>query len=478
MPHPRPGHFEPSELWQLAREPTFWLDAKLRITWVNRAWEELTGHSSESVVGIASHAHAPTRGDDPADAAASFHPPPESLTGQPAGTTALILHSGGERFWRRVEFWPFRDGDDALIGLLGVVRGEALEHSVPDTKAGSLHAELLEIRRQLHKEVGFDSLLGSGPAHRRLLEQIRLASGAKVPVLLVGEPGTGKRYVARAIHQISPQPNGPLFSFDSEALPAEVLERELFAVDSASGSPGPDGSPDRAAGRPRLALAAGSTVLLNDILMLPRDVQARLIASLDSSVRLIGTTALDPDTALSSEQIRPEFYFALTALVVRLRPLRERRDDLPILAQHMLERANRRGGVQKAGFSPQALAMLSSYDWPGNFHELARVIDHAHGALRGDQSWVDVVDLPASIRGNLGAAYLPPTAPGPIKPLDQVLTEVEQRSIEQALKQARGNKSRAADLLGISRPRLYRRVKELNLPDDGQIDDEPPLKPA
>jgi DNA-binding NtrC family response regulator len=474
MPHPRPGLFEPSELWQQAREPTFWLDAELRIAWVNHAWEQLTGHPSQSVVGIACHAHAPTRGDDPADVAASFHPPPESLSGQPAGTTALILHSGGERIWRRIEFWPFRDGDDALIGLLGVVRGEALEHSVPDSKAGSLHAELLEVRRQLHKTVGFDSLLGSGPAHRRLLEQVRLASGATLPVLLVGEPGTGKRYVARVIHQNGPQRNGPLVSFDSEALPAEVLDRELFAGEGASHSPGPDVSPDRAPGKPRLAPAAGSTVLLREILLLPRDVQARLIASLDSSVRLIGTTALDPDLALASEQIRPEFYFALTALVVRLRPLRERREDLPILAQHMLERANQRGGVQKAGFSPQALAVLSSYDWPGNFHELARVIDHAHGALRTGQGSVDVLDLPGSIRGNLGGAYLPPSAPGPIKPLDQVLTEVEQRSIERALKHARGNKSRAADSLGISRPRLYRRIKELNLPDDGEIDDDPP----
>ena len=113
--------------------------------------------------------------------------------------------------------------------------------------------------------------------------------------------------------------------------------------------------------------------------------------------------------------------------------------------------------------------MLASYDWPGNFHELARVIDHAHGSGRGEGSWVDVLDLPVSIRGNQGAAYLPPPIPSPIKPLDQLLTEVEQRSIERALKQARGNKSRAADLLGISRPRLYRRIKELDLPDDGEI---------
>jgi DNA-binding NtrC family response regulator len=473
MPNPRPGHFEPSKLWQRAREPTFWLDAHLRVAWVNQAWENLTGHSFETIAGVTCHAHAPTRGDDPADLAASFHPPPESLSGQPAATTVLILSPGGERIWRRVEFWPFHD-DDALIGLLGVVRGDADPHSVPDTEAGSLHVKLLEIRRQLHKDVGIDSLLGSGPAHRRLLQQVRLASAATMPVLLVGEPGTGKRFIARAIHQNGPQRNGPLVAFDSEALPAEVLERELFAAEGATDSTPHDESRARLPARSRLALADGSTVLLREIFMLPRDVQARLIASLDSSVRLIGTTALDPDVALANEQIRPEFYFALTALVVRLRPLRERRDELPVLAQHMLERANQRGGAQKAGFSPQALAELSSYDWPGNFHELARVIDHAHGSGRSSQTSVDALDLPASIRGSLGAAYLPPRAPTAIKPLDQVLTEVERRSIERALKQARGNKSRAADLLGISRPRFYRRMKELDLPDEAEIETETP----
>jgi DNA-binding NtrC family response regulator len=476
MSHARPGQFVPSELWQDAREPTFWLDSELRIAWVNQAWETLTGHTSGSVVGMTCHAHGPTRGDDPADLAASFRPPPDSLKGKPAGTPVLIFHSSGERIWRRVEYWPFLDAHDALIGLLGVVRGEADGHSVPDTEAGRLHVALLETRRQLHKQVGFDSLLGSGPAHRRMLEQVRLAAAATAPVLLLGETGTGKRHVARVIHQNGPGRNGPLIPFDSEAMPAEMLENQLFAAQGASDSAAHDESPGRSAGRPRLALAPGSTVMFREIFMLPRDIQARLLTSLDSSVRLIGTTVLDPDAALESERIRPEFYFALTALVVRLRPLRERRDELPVLAQHMLERANQRGGAQKDGFTSEALAVLSSYDWPGNLQELARVIDQAH-AGGSDQSWVDVNDLPALIRGNLSGAYLPPPARSPIKPLDPLLTEVEQKAIERALKLARGNKSRAADLLGISRPRLYRRIKELNVPDEGDGDDEAPDVP-
>ena len=107
-----------------------------------------------------------------------------------------------------------------------------------------------------------------------------------------------------------------------------------------------------------------------------------------------------------------------------------------------------------------------AYDWPGNLRELARVIDHAHAQPGGEGRLVALEDLPASIRGNLGGGFPPPDQPTSIKPLDELLTEVERRSIETALRQARGNKSRAAEMLGISRPRLYRRIKELNLPDD------------
>jgi DNA-binding NtrC family response regulator len=113
-----------------------------------------------------------------------------------------------------------------------------------------------------------------------------------------------------------------------------------------------------------------------------------------------------------------------------------------------------------------------TYDWPGNLRELARVIDHAHAHPQGDGPLIAREDLPASIRGNLGAGFPPPIQATSIKPLDDLLTEVERRLIETALRQARSNKSRAAEMLGISRPRLYRRIKELNLPDDAESTDD------
>jgi PAS domain S-box-containing protein len=461
MPTPRLAAFEPNSLWQRAREPIFWLDPTLRLVWVNRAWEDLTGYPAETVVGLTCQAHAPTQAGDISDIAASFHPPPEAMAGRPAGGPTLIFRADGERLWRRVEFWPFCDEQRGLIGLLGIVRTEEAAPSVPDSEHGRLHAELLEIRRRLQERHGLDALIGFGPAHRRLLEQVRLAAGSTVPVLIAGEPGTGKRHVARTIHQHGPDRQRPFITFDCEALPPEILERELF------GATDPD-APQGARRRPRLSLGDGSTLLIDEVLSLPRDLQVRLVEALDSPVRLIATTAGEPESAVRDERLRAELYYAMTVLVLRLQPLRERRDELPSLAQHFLERINQRGGAQRSGFAPRAIEALTSYDWPGNLPELARVIEHAHTRASAADHLIAAEDLPATIRGNLGGAYNPPAPSSTIKPLDELLTEIERRVIETALRQSRSNKSRAAEILGISRPRLYRRIKELNLPDEDE----------
>ena len=185
----------------------------------------------------------------------------------------------------------------------------------------------------------------------------------------------------------------------------------------------------------------------------------------EGRARILATTSVDPDQSLSRDRLRHDLYYALTTLVIRLAPLRQRLDELSLLAQHMLDRANQRhDDRRRVGFDRDALAALAAYDWPGNLRELDRVIDSARGRADGDL--IHVPDLPAAIRGHLGAAYLPPPLPPSRTPLDATLTQVERRLIEHALKQARQNKSRAAELLDISRPRLYRRIKELNIPDE------------
>ena len=447
----------------------FWLDQDLRIVWVNQAWESLTGHSADSIVGTICSSHGPSRAGAAEDVAASFTPPAEALAGRSTTTTTLILRGDGERFWRGVAFWPFVGADGALLGLLGQVRDPDDGLSENASRTHRLRVRLLEMRQASYERFGFDSLIGAGAAHHRLLEQVQLASSTRAPVLIVGELGTGKRHVAHVIHQLGGAPGRSLKSFDCQALPAEVLDRELFTA-SAAEDPSGDGQAP-ASPRPRFAAAEGSTLLVGDVLAMPRDVQSRFVDAIDGRVRLLSFTSGDPEAAVRAERLRAEFYYAVSVLTIRLSPLRERRGEILPLAQHFLERANQRGGPQRSGFTPAAEKALAAYDWPGNLHELARVVDHAHASSMVEPSRrflgapIDADDLPAGIRGDLGGAYLAPR-PTPPKPLDEILDDVERRLIENAMSKARRNKSRAAEILGVSRPRLYRRIRELNLADE------------
>ena len=454
MAAPRVSAFKPEQLWQQAREPLFWLDQTLRLNWVNRAWETLTGYPAASVQGHVCASSGPTgSGSEQADLAACFVPPPEAIAGKPTGCRTIVVNASGERLWRRVEFWPFRDRNGVLLGLLGQVRDDDAPPSEPDSQAYQLRVQLMELRECLRRTFGLESLIGTGPAHHRLLEQVRLAAASTVPVLLIGEPGTGKRLVARTIHAQGPRRDRPFILFDCEALPAEVLERELFTPRQEPKTPGDETHAPAREDCNKLALVEGSSLSIGDILALPRDLQTRLAASLDDRVRVIAMTAGDPERAVLQEKLRPELHCALTVLVIRLSPLRDRPRDLLLLAQHFLERANHRTGASCGGFTDQAISALESYDWPGNLRELGRVIDTTVAQLQAQRQaesgmpLIDASDLPASILGHLGAAYLPPSAPRPVQPLDELLTGVERRLIENALARSHQNKLRAAELL-------------------------------
>jgi PAS domain S-box-containing protein len=472
MPSPRVAPFEPALLWQKSADPLFWLDPSCRLIWVNQAWEELTGYAAELVLGLTCQAHSVDREPGARDLVSSFFPPPEALAGRPTRAPSSIVRPDGERLWREVAFWPFRDKLGGLLGILGAMGTTSEPPDLPASEAPRHGLNLQALRSRQQAGYGIDSLIGLGPLHRRLLTQVRLAADSSVATLIVGEPGTGKRHVARTIHRQGSSRQHPLLAFDCAALSPEILERDLFEHLPPLAHAN---SPETLAPKPRIP--DGSTLLLVEILRLPRDLQMRLVAALGPGVRLIATTSSELEPALESHQFRADLYFALSALVLRLAPLRNRRDDIPLLAQSLLESANKRDGALCRGFTPEAMEVLASYDWPGNLAELARVIEHARANSAketrepGPGYFVQPANLPTAVRGHIAAAYTPPLSLRPIKPLDELLTEVEQRLIETALRQARGNKSRAAEILGISRPRLYRRIKELGLPDDDAPDE-------
>jgi len=445
-----------------AREPIFLLSPGLKLSWVNRAWEELTGRTAEAVVGLVCRAHGPSDDGDLTDLGGSFYPPLEAVVGRPTSVRTLIVHTSGERLWRRIEYRPLHGERGVLSGLIGFVQNVDAPSLAPDAESFRLRTELLDVRDRMLGRYGFDRLVGRGPAHRRVLDQVAAAAGSSTSVLIVGEPGTGKRLVARCIHRLGSRPEAPIVPVDCAALASEMLDATLF------GPLRPDGS--------LLILPEAATLVLINVLEMPRDLQGRLASSLDGRNRVVATSSADPDAALLSERLRPDLYYALTTLMIHLSPLRDRLDEIPLFSQHFLELANRRGGRQHSGFAKGAINALLGYDWPGNLCELSRVIDDAH--QRGTEEAISEADLPAAVLGNLGAAYPPPATAAALTPLDELMARVERRLIEDALKKARHNKSRAAELLGVSRPRLYRRIKELDLPDLPETPVDPPPDPA
>lgn len=439
------------QLLQRTDEPVYVLDGQRRFAYANRAWELVTGVEAEAVAGLTCLPPGGPETDPLAALAQSLGPPPEAVEGRDCSGPVLIARPDGERRWLRVEFTVYRDAAGVSVAWLGRLRELEGASRLQESPLLRVRAELEDLRRRVRERAGTDLLIGRGPAHQRLLDQIRAAAGVGVPVLIAGEAGTGKRTVARAIHRLSPRSGGALLPFDCVAIPAELLERELL------GAPASDGVTTQTSRIPDDA-----TILLIDAFRVPRDLQDRIAAILDGPRRFLATTALEPQEARRQEVIRADYYYGLTAFVVRLEPLRERLAELPLLAQETLERLNRRNETRRAGFEAEALEVLARYDWPGNLRELGRVVEWAHQRAPGEL--IRAADLPGTIRGERGGAYLPPALQEK-QSLDELLTMVERHLIEGAMNRARQNKSRAADLLGISRPRLYRRIKELGMPD-------------
>jgi DNA-binding NtrC family response regulator len=341
---------------------------------------------------------------------------------------------------------PF--GKENLLGLAA----KALEHSAP-------HREQARLRREVPSTPL--RIIGASKPMRDLFEQIGKAARSASTVLITGESGTGKELVARAIHDASRR-NGAFVPVNCAAIPAELIESEFF---------GHTGGAFTGAKQARAGLfetADGGTIFLDEIGELPLAMQPKLLRVLQEGtvrrigadrerevkVRVVVATNRDLETEVQSGKFREDLYWRLNVIQLSLPPLRKRPFDIPLLIEHFIARFAQASGAPALEVSAEALAILTAYAWPGNVRELENVIERAVAMTNGAVLLPE--DLPERLRsGNHAASVL-----NQARETQMTLRELEQTYVAETLRRAGGNKSRAAEMLGLDRKTLYRKLDE------------------
>ncbi len=353
-------------------------------------------------------------------------------------------------------FLPLATEQGAVSLVIGYYQHAGIEDNSPepvDPMPAELHAQLQKLRRRRSRAGQRQRFVGVSAQICRVREQIAMAAGCRVHITIVGPLGSGRQHVAAAIHARSDLAEMPLV-----ALPCADLSGELFEEDVSRYLRDSETSP--------------RTLLLHDIDHLSLESQQqlhRLLVEQAHGCRMIATARQSLRPGVGQGNFHPELALLLTTAVIELPPLESRLPDLPLLAQSLLEEVNGESAKQIGGFKDEALRQLLLHSWPHDVDELMEAVRHAHNHCTGPL--IDVTDLPESIRLANEAARRP-RRPNDTIHLEKFLLDVELECIQRALTKAKGNKALAARLLGMTRPRLYRRLEQLGLNQD-----DSPTKP-
>lgn len=437
--------------------PVFVLNERRVVLFYNRGCQELTGWTAAEIIGQTCDYATDGDSQSLASLTGRLSPPPGALEGTVTRVPAEILSRDGGRRRCHIHYVVLRESADKPAHVLGVI--DTSPSALPEAAgvASQRHVELAALLSSLHRDHGTVAFIGVSSAARRLREQLRVAAGSSASVHLQGERGSGRQWFARLIHSRSEQAQRAFVPLDCSRLPALELKltiKRLLTEDTQT----EDDDIFRA-----------GTVLLQSAGSLPRDVQELLIPRQTSRPvhgwRLISSDDRSLAELVANEQLLPEYVDLLSEIAISLPPLRARRDDLPLIAQDILESLNRGDAKQVGGFAPDVWEQFANYEWPGNIEELAAVIREARDACT--TPLITPRDLPFRFRTGFDAQSVGPSlAPTPVD-LEEMLARIESDHIRWALTAAKQNKSQAAALLGLTRPRLYRRMEALGIADEG-----------
>jgi formate hydrogenlyase transcriptional activator len=383
-------------------------------------------------------------------------------------------------------------GRNRVLGTLGLVRAEhtpyskdeidfltrvssqialAVENALAYREISELKDKLAQEKLYLEEEIRIDrrtdDVIGDGPVLREVLRQVEVVAPTDSAVLVTGETGTGKELIARAVHRHSIRRDRTFVKLNCAAIPTGLLESELFGHEKGAFT----GAVERRTGR--FELADGGTLFLDEVGEIDLAMQVKILRVLEErafervggsktinvDVRLIAASNRDLKKLVKEGKFREDLFYRLSVVGVDLPPLRERRDDIPLLISTFVRECSADNGKPVREITQEAVNVLMSYDWPGNVRELRNTIEQMVVLARGER--LTLRDVPAAIRTGADLTKISVVRPG----VTMTVEEAERQLIIQALKECDGNRTRAASRIGMSRRTLHRKLKRYGLED-------------
>lgn len=436
------------QLLSITSTPVYALDESRYVVYANPSLLDWAGVTAQQLIGQRCDYHSGTA------AVASLCPPPDAFAGNHVRAIVGCRREGGELARRWGEFIPLGWHAVECPGVLGVLEAADLTDADLDdasesrSEPAALHERIRLLRQALRGRYGVERLVGDSPAAARVRDQVALAGATHFGVLITGPPGSGREHVARTIHYGADlDQSASLAPLDCRLLDGDFVNTTIDSIHN---------SPEWKVDHP-------VTLLLLDVDRLVPEAQTTLWNQIRAAVtpmRILATAREPLLEQAGPYEFRKDLANRLSTLVIRLPALKSRREDIPMLAQSLLEEINSTGGRQLGGFTPDALDKLALHDWPRNVDELYEMVLEAHQCAEGP--WIQAADLPVRIRLAENAAVHPPRHVESIV-LEDFLKEVESEMIRRALGKSKGNKTKAAELLGMNRARLHRRLAHLGL---------------